>query len=116
MSDAVILLVGDGERDGVVVICHGPDGHFEPLCDHVHMVIGIRVGHLVAHDGLAQGNGGVDLCMRGEQGLKDCDSDSFDLIRGGRGETREDFLNLAGSRGSILGADISFECQEGAAR
>ena len=59
MCDAVVLLMGNGERDGSIVFSHRLDEGFESFCDHGNVII--WVGCFVADDGFAKDNGVVNL-------------------------------------------------------
>ena len=61
MCDAVVLSMGDGERDRSVMFSHRLDEGFKVFCDHVDVVSCLWVGCFVTDDGFAEGDGVVDL-------------------------------------------------------
>ena len=91
------------------MFCHCFDEGVEHFCDHIDMVIRLWVSHFITDDGLAQGNGGINLGLGRVCCFKNYDSDSFNLRRG-RGEAREVFLDLTRCRGCFLLVNIPFEC------
>ena len=58
---AVVLSMGDGEGNRLVMSCHCFDNGVHPLSDQIDMVISFRVVLLVADDRFADGNSAVDL-------------------------------------------------------
>ena len=113
MGNAVVLLVGDGEGDRLIVSCHRSDDGVHIFGDQVYMVVSLRVVLFVAEYRLADSNGAVDLRARGECGLEDLDSDTFDFIRRGGRETREVFLDLVRCGTGCLLANTPFESRKG---
>ena len=93
--------------------CHRSDNGVHVFGDQVYMVISLRVVFFVAEYRLADGDGTVDLRARRECGFEDLDSDAFDFIRRGGGETREVFLDLVRRRAGCLLANTPFECRKG---
>ena len=113
VGDAVVFLVSDGEGNRLVMSCHRSDDGIHVFGDQVYVVISLRVVFFIAEYRLADGDGAVDLRARGECGFKDLDSDAFDLIRRGGGETREVFLDLVRHRAGCLLANTPFEGRKG---
>ena len=109
VGDAIILLVGDGEGNRLVMSCHRSDDGVHIFSDQIYMVVSLRVVFFVAEYRLADGNGAVDLRVRRECGFEDLDSNAFDFIRRGGRETREVFLNLVRRRAGHLLANTPFE-------
>ena len=93
--------------------CHRFDDSVHVFGDHVYMVISLRVVLFVAEYRLTDGDGAVDLRAGRECGFEDLDSDAFDFIRRGRGETREVFLDLVRRRAGCLLTNTPFEGRKG---
>ena len=93
--------------------CHRSDDGVHVFGDQVYVVISLRVVFFVAEYCLADGDGAVDLQVRRECRFEDLDSDTFDFIRRGGGETREVFLNLIRRRAGCLLANTPFEGRKG---
>ena len=105
----IVLLVRDREGNRSIMLSHRFDEGLKPFCDHIDVIICFWVGHFVADDCFAKGDGVVDLGLARMYCLKDRDSDSFNL-GGGRGEAREVFLDLTGCSGGFLLVNIPFKC------
>ena len=61
VGDAIVLLVGDGEGNRLVMSCHRSDDGVHVFGDQVYMVISLGVIFFVAEYRLADGDGAVDL-------------------------------------------------------
>ena len=93
--------------------CHRSDDGVHVFGDQVYVVISLGVVFFVAEYRFADGDGAVDLRARRECGFEDLDSDAFDLVRRGGGETREVFLYLVRRRAGCLLANTPFEGRKG---
>ena len=93
--------------------CHHVDDGVHPFSDQINMVISVWVVFLVADDCFAEGNGAVDLRAGRECSFEDLDSNAFDFIRRGRGETREILLDLVRCGAGCLLVNTPFESRKG---
>ena len=71
VCNAIVLLVCDRERNGSIMFSHCLDEGFKVFCDHIDVVIYRWVICFVADDGLAEGNGVVNLGLGRVYCLKD---------------------------------------------